>query len=118
MSSGSVGQTRPGAVPQSVGDAQRRHRMIQEAAYSLYERGGFVHGHDLDDWLAAEAYIDSSALTDERSRQPEPAEPEVQQSGSRSIARDEALKRIVKQHPQRDMPQVESIESRDIPSGS
>ena len=33
--------------------------MIQEAAYSLYERGGFVHGHDLDDWLAAEAYIDS-----------------------------------------------------------
>ena len=33
--------------------------MILEAAYSLYERGGFVHGHDLDDWLAAEAYIDS-----------------------------------------------------------
>ena len=118
MSSGSVGQTRSGAFPQSVIDARTRHRMIQEAAYSLYERGGFVHGHDLDDWLAAEAYIDSSQLTSEQIRPPESAESEVQQSGGRSFARDEALKRIVKQHPQRDMPQVESIESQDLPPGS
>ena len=68
--------TPSGAFSHSVIDAQTRHRMIQEAAYSLYERGGFVHGHDLDDWLAAEAYVDAS-VTPEQGRRAERAESEV-----------------------------------------
>ncbi|HVC10288.1 MAG TPA: DUF2934 domain-containing protein [Burkholderiales bacterium] len=37
-------------------------------------------------------------------------EAEVQQSNGRSIARDEKMKRIIRQHPQRDIAQVESLE--------
>jgi hypothetical protein len=32
--------------------------MIAEAAYYLAERRGFAPGHELEDWLAAEAEID------------------------------------------------------------
>jgi hypothetical protein len=37
-------------------------------------------------------------------------QPEVQGGQQRSKARDEALKRLVKQHPQRDEPRVDSTE--------
>ena len=37
-------------------------------------------------------------------------EPEVQGSQIRSIARQEKLKRIVKQHPKRDEPRVDAID--------
>jgi len=86
--------------------AEERRRMIREVAYKRFERRGFAHGHDLGDWLIAEAHVDS--IISGRSR-PEPAEtpePELQQSGGRSSARDEAMKRILKQHPQRDVPKV------------
>ncbi|MEW5708432.1 MAG: hypothetical protein AB1830_05915 [Pseudomonadota bacterium] len=46
---------------------------------------------------------------------PEPAEADLQQSSARSIAKQEQLKRIVKQHPQRDIPRVESVEPADAP---
>ena len=39
-----------------------RETMIREAAYFRAERRGFCQGAELDDWLAAEAEIDS-ALT-------------------------------------------------------
>ncbi len=38
------------------------------------------------------------------------AEPEVHGSHTRSIARQEKLKRIVKQHPERDEPKVDAID--------
>jgi hypothetical protein len=38
-----------------------------------------------------------------------------QEGSERSIAHDEAMKRIIKQHPQRDIPRVESIEPREAP---
>jgi hypothetical protein len=41
---------------------------------------------------------------------------DVQGSGARSIAREEQLKRIVKQHPQRDIPKVESVDPNEAPS--
>jgi hypothetical protein len=44
-----------------------------------------------------------------------PEEAEVQQSGSRSKVKDDKVKRIVKQHPQRDEPRVDSVEERDLP---
>jgi len=39
-------------------------------------------------------------------------EPEVQQGDMRGIARQEKLKRLRKQHPQRDIPRVDSTEER------
>jgi hypothetical protein len=37
---------------------EERARMIAEAAYYLAERRGFEPGHELEDWLAAEARIE------------------------------------------------------------
>lgn len=33
------------------------HDEIAEMAYELYESAGRTHGHDLDDWLAAEKIV-------------------------------------------------------------
>lgn len=38
---------------------EARRAMISEAAYLRSERRGFVPGHDLEDWLAAEAEVDT-----------------------------------------------------------
>ena len=39
-----------------------RQQMIAEAAYYRAERRGFEPGHELEDWLAAEAEVTGSAL--------------------------------------------------------
>jgi hypothetical protein len=57
-------------------------------------------------------------VMDPKTQQPEPKDmPETggQESNGRSITRDEAMKRIIKQHPQRDIPRVESIEPSEAP---
>jgi hypothetical protein len=41
----------------------------------------------------------------------ETPEPEVQEGGNRSKVRDDALKRIIRQHPQRDEPRVDDVEA-------
>jgi hypothetical protein len=41
---------------------QERARMIAEAAYYLAEQRGFEPGHELEDWLAAEAVIDQELV--------------------------------------------------------
>jgi hypothetical protein len=41
---------------------------------------------------------------------PPVTEPEVQGSQTRSVARQEKLKRIVRQHPERDEPKVDAID--------
>ena len=38
-------------------DLAQRHAMIAEAAYYCAERRGFAPGHELEDWLRAEAEI-------------------------------------------------------------
>jgi hypothetical protein len=43
-------------------------------------------------------------------------EPDVQQGDGRSKARDDALKRIIRQHPKRDEPRVDSVEEEQPPS--
>jgi hypothetical protein len=49
----------PAAVESSQPiEPERRQAMICEAAYFLSERRGFCPGHELDDWLTAEAEID------------------------------------------------------------
>lgn len=44
-----------------------------------------------------------------------PPEPEIQQGHGRSKLKDSRLKRMVKQHPQRDEPRVDSVEQDEIP---
>lgn len=50
-------------------------------------------------------------------RKEEPPGAEIQQSDGRSIATDERLKRVIKQHPQRDEPKVDSVEPLELPPG-
>jgi hypothetical protein len=38
--------------------SERRHTLIAEAAYFRAQRRDFEPGHELEDWLAAEAQID------------------------------------------------------------
>jgi hypothetical protein len=48
-------------------------------------------------------------------REKELVPPEIQQGDGRSIATDERLKRVIKQHPQRDEPKVDSVEPLELP---
>ena len=49
-------RARRGALEAS---AEQRHHMIAEAAYYRAEGRGFVTGYETEDWLAAEAFVDS-----------------------------------------------------------
>lgn len=51
--------TRVAVKPQRQGTASRgvRAEEISQVAYELFERRGFVHGHDLEDWLEAERIV-------------------------------------------------------------
>jgi Protein of unknown function (DUF2934) len=49
-------QTAPSPAP--FYDPQRRHEMIAQAAYFRARHRGFRPGHELEDWLAAEAEVD------------------------------------------------------------
>jgi hypothetical protein len=60
----------------------------------------------LEDWLVAEAHVDRIVSRPRKPGSIETPEPELQQSGGRSPIRDEAMKRILKQHPQRDVPKL------------
>lgn len=90
---------------------EQREAMIRDAAYFHYAKRGYAPGHELDDWLAAEAEIERIA----------PASPEfppdtaVQKSSVHGASKDEELKRIIKQHPQKAIPQIESVEPENAP---
>jgi len=90
---------------------EQREAMIRDAAYYHYARRGYVHGHDLEDWLAAEAEIERIA-----SGLPEsPPHTAVQQSSVHGARTDDELKRIIRQHPQQAIPQIESVEPDKAP---
>jgi hypothetical protein len=44
-----------------------------------------------------------------------PTEPEIQEGRGRSRAKDDEVKRIIKQHPLRDEPRVDSVEENETP---
>jgi hypothetical protein len=90
--------------------------MIREAAYYHYVARGFANGHDLEDWLAAEAELDGMSGERQAAESVEMQEFEVQQSSVHGFRQDEALKRIIRQHPQRGIPQVEGIEPKEAPA--
>lgn len=92
---------------------EERENMIREAAYYRYlERGG-EGGHDMDDWLAAEAELNHGKSYESEWTMAE--EPEIQQSSVHGAAADDELKHIVRQHPQKAIPNVESVEPEDAP---
>ena len=41
-------------------EADLRHRLISEAAYTLFAQRGYRDGYDVDDWLEAEARVDGA----------------------------------------------------------
>lgn len=43
--------------PTSEDDVRRRQALIAERAYALFLERGCTHGHDLEDWLQAEAIV-------------------------------------------------------------
>jgi Protein of unknown function (DUF2934) len=49
----------PAAPPRVRVTAEARRAMIAESAYLRAERRGFAPGHEVDDWLAAEAEVDA-----------------------------------------------------------
>lgn len=55
------GQTEPTSQPQSTatpaGHPDEITQMIAQCAYYIAERRGFEPGHEVDDWLAAEAQV-------------------------------------------------------------
>jgi len=112
-------QTRAAADPRTDPDItwrgafslEQREAMIRDAAYYHYAKRGYAPGHELDDWLAAEAEI-------ERVAPESPAfamDADVQQSGLHGAGRDDELKRIVRQHPQKAIPQIEGVEPDQAP---
>jgi hypothetical protein len=44
-----------------------------------------------------------------------PSAPDIQEGTGRSKSRDERVKRAVKQHPQRDEPRADSVETDETP---
>lgn len=94
----------------------QREAMIQETAYYRYVQRGYVPGHDVDDWLTAEAEFDHGTAEPLPGELAEfPLGIEVQQSSMHGPWEDEGLKRIIKQHPQKAIPQVEGIEPEKAP---
>jgi hypothetical protein len=47
-------------------DNNERYARIEQQAYELAQTRGFMPGHELDDWLAAEAMIDEQLLSESR----------------------------------------------------
>lgn len=90
--------------------------MIDEAAYYRYVERGYAPGHELDDWLAAEADFERAANINRQPPQTEDAAVfGIQQSSTLSPAEDDALKRAIKRHPRREIPRIEGIEPEEAP---
>jgi hypothetical protein len=104
-------QSNPGGITwRGAFSLEQREAMIREAAYFHYAKRGYASGHELEDWLAAEAEIER-----ETSEAEFPPDTEVQQSSVHGASKDEELKRIIRQHPQRAIPQIESVEPEKAP---
>jgi len=104
-------RTAPDITWRGAFSLEQREAMIRDAAYYHYAKRGYAPGHELDDWLAAEAEIERIAPESPAFA----ADADVQQSGLHGAGRDEELKRIVRQHPQKAIPQIESVEPDQAP---
>lgn len=96
-------------------DSAQRELMIREAAYFRYVQRGYEPGHDIDDWIAAEAGLFSEESVQQPPESTETMELNVQESAVHGFGQDDVLKRIVRQHPRKGIPQVESLDPEDAP---
>lgn len=101
--------------PEGEISPEQRENMIREAAYFRYVQRDPVPDHDLDDWLAAEAELFGEEAEPQPPEPLETAEFGGQESGVHGFWEEDALKRIIKQHPRKGIPQVESIEPQKAP---
>jgi hypothetical protein len=104
-------QSDPSITWRGTYSLEQREAMIREAAYYHYTKRGFTDGQDLDDWLAAETELEYRALESQEL----PPGMEVQQSGIHGASKDDKLKRMVKQHPHKAIPQIDSVEPEKAP---
>lgn len=109
----------PSSNPAAISPEMRRH-MIGEGAYYRSQQRGFAPGHDLEDWLAAEADFEHAHRAPPRHRSDTMErlgldEIGAQHGGPMSPVEDDALKRLIKQHPRRDIARVESMEPGEAP---
>jgi hypothetical protein len=112
-----VGRVSRHDVPgRSTVSDEERQRMIREAAYYRYVQRGYADGHDLEDWVAAEAELAGMDAGPQAAESATNQEFEVQQSSTHGFRHDEALKRIIRQHPQKGIPQVEGIDLKEAPA--
>lgn len=89
---------------------EERETLIREAAYYHYEQRGYAPGHDVEDWLAAEAELEHDMAAPQTGD-----ETNIQQSGMHGAMQDDEMKRITKQHPRKAIPQMDSVEPKDAP---
>lgn len=89
---------------------QERENMIREAAYFRYLERGSGSSNELDDWFAAKAELFGDEDEIQAAQRPEAAEHSMQEGGPHGFWEDDALKRIVKQHPRSGIPLVDSVE--------
>ncbi len=54
-------------------------------------------------------------IQEKKTPERETPEPEIQEGHNRGKVRDDTLKRIIKRHPKRDEPRVDSVEETDLP---
>jgi hypothetical protein len=54
-----MASSRPSPMASALVGAEVREQLIADAAYYRAQRRGFVPGHELEDWLAAEAEVDT-----------------------------------------------------------
>lgn len=90
---------------------EEREAMIREAAYFRYLEHGCCDGHDVEDWLEAETVIDHGAAKSMQALQ----DYDMQQSSRHGPASEDKLKRAVKRHSRKAIPQVESMEPAEAP---
>jgi DUF2934 family protein len=76
-------------MPKSKENATSNDEAIAKRAYELYLQRGSVPGHELDDWLEAEAELSATA-TDQQA----PVQPVVRRRSSRGDAPSSSNRRV------------------------
>ena len=77
-------------MPKSNETATPNDDAIAKRAYELYLQRGSVPGHELDDWLEAEAQLSSEAASSQRT----PVQPVVRRRSARSEAHPPSNRRV------------------------
>ena len=73
-------------MPKSKERATPDDDAIAKRAYELYLQRGSVSGHELDDWLAAEAELSGAAAKDSLEATDSPVQPVVRRRAARNDA--------------------------------